>query len=486
RTTYTVTMPASIPDTFDQTLGKKQDLTFRIGDAHPQIFGPTGLTLVDPAARKPTYDLHSINVPSLDVEIYRVTLDDWAGFVRFMEKNPRRPVPPPSRKVLDRTLKVAGSPDEMIETHIDLSPALNKSGHGHAVVVIKPTHWPDRHKPELNAWVQATDIALDAFSDSEELIGWATNLADGKPLPGVELSLTTGGKATTSAKGIATLALPTTVKQGARQRLVGRRGDDLAFLPENTYWWSDYGGWRKREDGEQLTWFVYDDRKMYRPGEKVHLKGWVRVVDLGERGDVEWAAGLVNDVSYTVIGPRGNEITKGKVDVNPLGGFDARFTLPTTPNLGHARVKLTARGKRRGEHHHSVQIQEFRRPEYEVTTTASEGPHLVGAGADVTVKAAYYAGGGLAGADVSWSVRPEPASFRPPGHDGFVFGIWEPWWTHHYDVPNQARYESFQGKTDATGQHTLRVDFLSIKPPRPMSLIAEAHVQDVNRQSWAS
>src|SRR5690606_837527 len=109
RTTYTVTMPASIPDTFDQTLGKKQDLTFRIGDAHPQIFGPTGLTLVDPAARKPTYDLHSINVPSLDVEIYRVTLDDWAGFVRFMEKNPRRPVPPPGRKVLDRTLKVAGS-----------------------------------------------------------------------------------------------------------------------------------------------------------------------------------------------------------------------------------------------------------------------------------------------------------------------------------------------------------------------------------------
>ena len=161
-------------------------------------------------------------------------------------------------------------PCEMVETAIDLSAALNGSKHGHAVVVVKPTRWPDRYKPELNVWVQSTDIALDAFSDSSDLIAWATNLADGKPLTGVDLAITpAAGKGRTGDKGTATIALPKSVKQGTRQLLVGKRGDDLAFLPESSYYWSDYGGWRKSERGKQLSWFVYDDRHMYKPGEKV-------------------------------------------------------------------------------------------------------------------------------------------------------------------------------------------------------------------------
>jgi uncharacterized protein YfaS (alpha-2-macroglobulin family) len=487
RTKYTVEVPASIQDTFEQTLGKKETLHFQVGDAYPQLFGPTGLTLRDPAGKKPTYDLHSINIPSLDVEVYKVDVGDWVGFLKFMEKNPRRPVPPPGKKVVDKVIRPAGSPDEMIETAIDLSAALNGNKHGHAVVVIKPTRWPDKYKPELNVWVQSTDIALDAFSDSSDLIAWATNLADGKPLTNVELAITpAAGKARTGDKGTATIGLPKSVKQGTRQRLVGKRGDDVSFLPESSYYWSDYGGWRKTERGHQLAWFVYDDRHMYKPGEKVSLKGWIRDIDYGEGGDVNGVAGQVDEVSYVVTGPRGNEITKGKADVNPLGGFDARFVLPKTPNLGYASILFTARGKKTGQYGHSFQIQEFRTPEYEVSSTASEGPHMVGEGADVTVKAAYYAGGGLANADVNWQVRSEPTNFTPPGRDEFVFGTFEPWWTYRYNQPNQTKWDQFQGKTDATGQHILHIDFLSINPPRPMSLIAEAHVQDVNRQSWAA
>jgi hypothetical protein len=86
RTKYTVVVPASIEDTFEQTLGKPETLHFQVGDAYPQLFGPTGLTLRDPAGKKPTYDLHSINIASLDVEVYKVDVSDWVGFLKFMEK----------------------------------------------------------------------------------------------------------------------------------------------------------------------------------------------------------------------------------------------------------------------------------------------------------------------------------------------------------------------------------------------------------------
>ena len=50
--------------------------------------------------------------------------------------------------------------------------------------------------------------------------------------------------------------------------------------------------------------------------------------------------------------------------------------------------------------------------------------------------------------------------------------------------------ETFTGKTDADGTHYLRLDFNQLgKPeqnPRPMSIIAQATVMDVNRQAWAS
>ncbi|HUS67405.1 MAG TPA: Ig-like domain-containing protein [Kofleriaceae bacterium] len=485
RTTYRVTVPATITDAFEQELGKDETLTFTVGDAYPQLFGPSGLTLSDPSAKKPTYDFHSINIPSVDVQVYQVEPADWRGFIKFMEKNPRQPVPPPGKRVLNKTLKIAGSPDEMVETHLDLAPALKKSGKGHAIVIVTPTRWPDRWKPELDAWVQSTGIALDAFVDASELLGWATRLSDGAPLQGVELSLS-GSKVSTGAKGTATLGLPYKVAQGTPQMLIGRQGDDVSFMPENTYYWSDYGGWRKQDREQQLAWFVYDDRGMYRPGEKVSLKGWLRVVDFGEGGDVGGLAGSVDSISYTVTGPRGNEITKGTAQVNPLGGFDARFELPKTPNLGYASVSFVARGKRGGSHEHGFQIQEFRRPEYEVSATSSEGPHLVGGSADVTVKAQYYAGGGLANADVNWNVRSSPASFTPPGRDEFTFGTWEPWWTHRWNAPDESHYDSYQGKTDAGGQHILHIDFLSIKPPKPMSLVAEAYVMDVNRQQWAA
>ena len=36
-----------------------------------------------------------------------------------------------------------------------------------------------------------------------------------------------------------------------------------------------------------LRFCVFDDRKMYRPGEEVRMKGWLRRLGAGPRGDVE-------------------------------------------------------------------------------------------------------------------------------------------------------------------------------------------------------
>ena len=75
---------------------------------------------------------------------------------------------------------------------------------------------------------------------------------------------------------------------------------------------------------------MYDDRAMYRPGEEVHLKGWLRVLDPGEGGDVMGVAGQVDEVTFKVIGPRGNDLTTGKAR-------SARWAASTPPSPSPGR-----------------------------------------------------------------------------------------------------------------------------------------------------
>ena len=495
RTTYSVTLPSSLKDKFGQTLGSEETLTFQVGSAEPRLWGPQGLVVSDPSARKPTFDVFSINWDKLKVQIYQVAPKDWPAYVAYMKDHGRygRKPTPPGKRVVDTVIDVSAARDDMAETHIDLAPALS-AGLGHAIILVEPTPWTERWDPPvLKAWVQATKIGVDAFVDNTELMAWSTDLATGKAMAGVAIEVRPfATRARSDGSGLARVALAAKSKPGPHY-LVATQGKDSAFLPENTYYWSDHGGWNRRDAGDSLRWFVFDDRRMYKPGEEVHLKGWIRRVDNREGGDIGNLAGAVDEVSYDLFGPRRNKLGSGKIKVNALGGFDSKLTLPKTPNLGWARLELRAAGKgsvSNRRHTHTFQIQEFRRPEFEVTAKASQGPHLVGDTAHVTVAAKYYAGGGLANAEVGWQVTSRPGSFTPPNRADYTFGTFVPWWGYdynHYGGPRQQSQSShFTGKTDATGHHTLDIDFLSVKPPRPMQVTAEAAVTDVNRQRWAA
>src|SRR5690606_19240186 len=112
--------------------------------------------------------------------------------------------------------------------------------------------------------------------------------------------------------------------------------------------------------------------KVYKPGEEVTLKGWLRTVNYGKGGDVGGIAGAVSSISYKVSDSRHNEIGKGSIPVTAVGGFDTKFKLPATPNLGRAYIAFEAKGRMTGTHSHAFQIQEFRRPEFSVSAQASQ------------------------------------------------------------------------------------------------------------------
>ncbi len=546
-TTYKITIDASILDSFGQVLGATGTATIKVGSAAQNLYAQGGsMTVLDPTA-KPSFSIYSTNHSAVKVRLYQVTPLDWDQYQVYLQKmnydDGKRPAIP-GRLISDKIVNIAAKPDEMVETRIDISQALD-SGLGNVIVDIEPTVRRDKYdRARVFTWLQSTQIGLDAFVDNTELVGFATDLKTGKPLSDVDLSIYPNGTSPSSKTSVVepgyleqawnwltgrggpsadevqsldtdgTLVETETIPESASEKtgesgilrlqlsetqvgtgqsiLIARRGKDTAFLPENSdYYWQGSTNWYKKASGDSLRWFVFDDRKMYKPKEEVAVKGYIRTITGGKLGDVEGLGGQVKRYSWSAKDSRSNEVAKGEVSTNPFGAFDLKFPLPDNMNLGDASVQFTEIGSTVVSHYHQFQVQEFRRPEFEVSTKVeTEAPHFVGGKALLSVEAKYYAGGGLANADSNWNVTASATNYTPPNRGDYTFGTWTPWWGRGsyggYGGYYGGSSQSFKGVTDAGGKHLLKVDFESVKPARPYTISASASVMDVNRQTWSS
>ncbi|HVK83048.1 MAG TPA: Ig-like domain-containing protein, partial [Kofleriaceae bacterium] len=496
RTKYTVKIAGALVDDFGQQLGKPETRTFDVGDREQMFFGARGLVVVDPAAPKPTYDVFTSGYDALTLQLYKVAPSDYPAYLAFVANQwSDAPSPPPGKLVFDQLVKTTPSQTQIVETKVDLAPALDANGRGHVLVVVKPVD-PALRMQRLIAWVQSTRIAVDVAADGDILQVFATDLATATPLAGVALTLRPSGlTAKTDERGLATLAAPAApatptapgiagpAKDASKHViLVAQRGDDVALLTESQSPSGSRAWNRSSRAPVDVAWYVTDDRELYRPGEEVSLKGWLRQLEHRKGGDVAWTPGSLTRVDYVVHDAQNVQIAKGSAQVNALGGFDARFTLPKAPNLGGAYISFRASGPAGvATYNHGFRIEEFRRPEFEVTSSAGAGPFLVGGGGDVTVAAKYFTGAPLPGANVNWFVTASPTTYTPPNRDDYVFGTWQPWWGAYddgelgdFDERIDGRTWSHTAKTDAIGEHVLHLDFLSVKPSVPMSVTASA------------
>ena len=495
RTTYTVTLPASVTDQFGQTLGRAKELKFQVGPAEKTLFGPgQEMVTLDPSG-PPSFPVFSTNHDKIKVRVHRVDPSLWGAWCdwrRTYNYDTDQPGSLPGVEVLNTKLKVEGESDSLVETAIDLGPYL-QGGSGQFLLWIEPAKQPKERwqRQEILAWVQVTGMGLTAFADHEEIVAWVTRLADGAAVEGAKLQILPDETpvGTADGHGLARTELPEDPR--GPQVLVATLGDDLAMLPQSTSWWNDHAGWRRVEQYDQMRWYTFDDRGLYKPGEEVRLKGWLRRWEPNRGGDVQGLETQPTSIEWMLRGPRGNDLANGDVKVSGLGGFDVALDLPEDVNLGTAWLYLEAKGASavtNSSHNHPIQIQEFRRPEFEVSASAEPGPFVLGHEAVISVNAAYYAGGGLPNAPVQWQVHASPTSYMPPNCGDYQFGPWSPWWWYGWGGGHGGNdtWEYLEGKTDALGQHHLGIHFDSMNPPRPMNVRAEATVTDVNRQAWTA
>jgi uncharacterized protein YfaS (alpha-2-macroglobulin family) len=165
---------------------------------------------------------------------------------------------------------------------------------------------------------------------------------------------------------------------------------------------------------DKMLGFVFTERPIYKPGESVFIKGYVRRKIEGALV----APGNEKDFALKVQGP-GNQSWDLKVEFTPSFGFAAEFNQPDAPTGDYSATLIhTPTGALVAQRR--FQIEAYRIPTFELRFG---GPQVVSLDAPFKTKALarYYAGGNVAGQPIKWTVTRSPYHYVPPGRDGFLF-----------------------------------------------------------------
>lgn len=169
----------------------------------------------------------------------------------------------------------------------------------------------------------------------------------------------------------------------------------LAFLGFAPLWWNSYSD----RDYDQNKAFAITDRPVYRPGQTARFKFWVTKA----RYDAPPASPFAGKkFKVRITNPRGETAFEKTLTADSYGGFDGDFALPPDAALGVYNLAIVDQENLTGGV--AFRVEEYKKPEFEVTVTAPQEPVRLGEKITATVQASYYFGGPVTEASVHYKV----------------------------------------------------------------------------------
>lgn len=485
-TRYTISVKAGIVDWFGQKLARAFTGHATIGPAQPElVLSGEASTVVLEAGVSTRLPGLAVNTPKAVARIAPVPLDALGEMTTWAQRGDRGPLVSVRSGVITTSLTPTTRANVPQGFGVELRAALGPSGRG---VVAVEVEVPAGEKPERHvALVQVTDLGLTATWSHEALHVLVASLSTGQPVANAQVELRHGSTATTAttdARGLATLS-PTGGSEEA-ELLVVRTANDAAFLDaaDRAEVGSPMALLSPAYLIEQLVGSVFTDRGAYRPGETVHVTAFVGLATPGPTGDVKAAT---QQIELTVSDARGNDFLSTSVKPGPFGMIGVDVPLPKDATLGNWQVEVmtAARGGLSG----SFDVREYRVPDFRVSTKVSDAPpHLTGREATFEAEASYFFGGQMPSAPYQWSLSRSELDYRPPGNDGFRFGVAPPWWKRPRPWRMGPQHiAGAGGRLDAQGRARVSTALTPGSNKYPaFAYEFEAVVTDANRQQIAS
>lgn len=178
--------------------------------------------------------------------------------------------------------------------------------------------------------------------------------------------------------------------------IMARDRDNFVISDVDSFYFSGEGGDMDLLSSEDLTSYIYTDRPIYRPAQKVYFKGILR--QWGRDGYKLLDAKTVN---VTIEDPSSGKIFEKDLPLSTRGTFSGEVDIAEEAPLGGYNITAKI-----GEATSSgyFEVQEYKKPEFKVTVKGPKEFAAVGEKVRFTVNANYFFGAPVTNADVQYYI----------------------------------------------------------------------------------
>jgi uncharacterized protein YfaS (alpha-2-macroglobulin family) len=489
RTKYELQLAAGLTDVHGQPLQGLTKLPFTTGDYWESLaIGAEG-EILQPAA------VRALPIRARNLEEYTVSLGpvDPAFVIAFADR--LWDLPSDAWHPATRTRVTPGITNRFHEHTLDLLTPLAEANNGLARgAVLVSTHHQGRqdYASTENRLLQVTDLGMTAKLSKFGSLVWVTKLSTGAPVAGASVEVVQGGNVThrytTDGSGFVMIPksdfVPQFMDANRQTGLVARHEGDWVAASEQSH----LGAWRMpiypmlHENREEDA-FLFTERGVYRPGDKVWVKGIVRRNADSEGGT---AGGLLvvsgKKFTVTMSDPSGKELSQHAVTTNAFGTFAQQLSVPSSVELGTFFVGVRDEGNN-DVNSTTFMVAEYEPAEFAVNAEAKAKSYIRGATGQFSTDAAFLYGAPVANADVHYTLSYEPATYWVPNADDYDTADDAFRWSVDSESPSSGSLAEGDAKLDAQGRWSLASALAPSGQVGPLNVRFETSVTDVSRKT---
>jgi alpha-2-macroglobulin len=260
---------------------------------------------------------------------------------------------------------------------------------------------------ELRAYtlVMVTDLALVSKTAPGQVLLFVAKRDSGTPVAGASAVVFNNheelGRGVTDASGV----FQTTFNQIKVDNsiMVATAGNDVAATSVEPFFFFD-------TSATEYVGYIYTDRPVYRPTHEVDFKGILRA-KVGGRYSLD----IPGPITVEIIDSNQKTIYQQKLALSSFGSFNGKLTLAPLAALGTYGITAHIGDK---NVYGSFEVQEYKKPEYEVTVSTDKSRYLEGEPIQATITGRYYFGAPVSGGSVKYSIY----------RSGYEFPYWRILW----------------------------------------------------------
>ncbi|MEK6334777.1 MAG: MG2 domain-containing protein [Acidobacteriota bacterium] len=178
--------------------------------------------------------------------------------------------------------------------------------------------------------------------------------------------------------------------------IMARERDNFVISDVDSYYFGGEGGEDDVLTGEDLTSYIYTDRPIYRPAQKVYFKGILR-----QWGRDGYQLLESKTVTVTIEDPKNAKIFEKELPLSTRGTFSGEVDIVDEAPLGSYNI-TAAIGEAKASGY--FEVQEYKKPEFKVKVTGPNQFAAVGEKVRFTVGANYFFGAPVTKADVHYYI----------------------------------------------------------------------------------